>query len=252
MPESQFSSQALKPFFLAVAALALLCGGLGLLLSVSDTLPWPIRLTIYGATLFVAMTIGAWMWARAVVERAALRQQVDSLEHVDQLTKLPNRTLFFDRHELVHSNARRYRRRYALLFVNLDGFKAINERFGHAVGDELLIRIARLLTHSLRKSDTIARLGGDEFAVLLSEISDHEAALVLGRKVVAAIRAPLRLSVGEIEIGASVGVAIFPEHGDDARLLLNLADQALNRAKSQGNVCIEAQPETVAAPSATV
>lgn len=193
-----------------------------------------VRLWLFALTFFVLMAVGAWFLADARVKWRRERKRAQELANFDAVTELPNRALFFDRLERVHLHSARYRRRYGLILLDLDGFGEVNDKFGYSDGDRLLVRVGRMLTNSLRDSDTVARIGGDEFAVLLSEVNGVEAAMMLGRKVVAAVGAPIRLSSGEAEITASVGVAVFPEHAGSVDDLLRAADEAMDRAKREG------------------
>ncbi|WP_328984315.1 GGDEF domain-containing protein [Thiorhodovibrio winogradskyi] len=193
-----------------------------------------IRLWFFSLTFFVLMAVGAWFFADARVKWRREQKRVQELANFDPVTELPNRALFFDRLERIHLHSARYRRRYGLILLDLDGFGEVNEKFGYNDGDRLLVRVGRMLTNSLRTSDTVARVGGDEFAVLLSEVNGVEAAMMLGRKVVGAMAAPIRLSSGEAEITASVGVAVFPEHAGSVDDMLRAADEAMDRAKREG------------------
>jgi diguanylate cyclase (GGDEF)-like protein len=192
------------------------------------------RLGVWAGILFMLAVIGAWLIVELLGRWQRERQRADELAYFDNLTGLPNRALFFDRFERIHLHSARYRRCYGLLMVNLDGFQAVNETLGHRDGVQLLARIARMLTNSLRLSDTIARVGEDVFAVLLSEVSDIDAAMMLGQKVATALGAPIRLPGGDAEIRASVGVAVFPEHGETREDMLSAADEAMHRAKREG------------------
>ena len=156
------------------------------------------------------------------------------MTNFDPVTELPNRILFFDRLERIHVHSARYRRRYGLVFLDLDGFGEVNDTFGHRDGDLLLTRVGRMLRNSLRVPDTVGRIGGDEFAVLLSEVNGVEAAMMLGRKVAAGVAAPIRLENGEVEITASVGVAVFPDHATSLDEMVRTAYEAMDRAKREG------------------
>jgi diguanylate cyclase (GGDEF)-like protein len=152
----------------------------------------------------------------------------------DALTGLPNRKLFFDRLEASLALSARYARRLALLYLDLDGFKEVNDTMGHEAGDELLKRVGALLAGSVRKSDTVARLGGDEFVVMLNEVTNLGDAALVGEKLVSALRAPIGLKTGPATISASVGVSVYPENGESAELLLQKADQAMYASKHKG------------------
>lgn len=161
--------------------------------------------------------------------------RLDFLAHHDALTGLPNRLLLFDRIEHGIDAARRGRCAMALLMLDLDHFKDVNDGFGHLAGDELLQLVARRLTARLRGVDTVTRLGGDEFAVLLEGIARPRDAALVAKKIVDALAEPWRLSnSAEVRVGVSVGISLFPEHGGSAEELLARADAALYRAKTEG------------------
>ncbi|EIC20545.1 GGDEF domain-containing protein [Thiorhodovibrio frisius] len=193
-----------------------------------------MRLWLFALTFFVLMGVAAWFLTDARVKWRREQKRAQELANFDTVTELPNRALFFDRLERIHLHSARYRRRYGLILLDLDGFGEVNDKFGYSDGDRLLVRVGRMLTNSLRNSDTVARVGGDEFAVLLSEVNGVEAAMTLGRKVVGAVAAPIRLSSGEAEITASVGVAVFPEHASSVDDMLRAANEAMDRAKREG------------------
>jgi len=194
-----------------------------------------------GAGLFILISFGSWQLALAITKRRVYQAQLIELAHYDSLTSLPNRKLFFDRLAENISHARRHERRLGLLYVDLDGFKGINDTMGHNAGDELLINVGSVLVKNLRKADTVGRLGGDEFAVILSEINDPEDVKRVGEKIVAAIRQPFRLESGIARIGASVGAAVFPDHESSMEQLIKQADSAMYMAKSGGkNTCVMA------------
>lgn len=158
----------------------------------------------------------------------------------DPLTGVPNRVLFMDRLDHALERSRRHSRPCALLYIDIDGFKPVNDRHGHPAGDLLLKSIATRMMERLRKSDTFARLGGDEFALIMEEQVDVPAAAVrAGEELGEIIRQPYELSAGlTVEIGASIGVACYPEHGagaaDEREALIVAADAAMYRAKKGG------------------
>lgn len=149
----------------------------------------------------------------------------------DILTDLPNRGLFSDRLQLALSQARRYQRNLALLYIDLDRFKAVNDALGHAAGDELLIEAAQRMTACIRESDTLARLGGDEFAAILSDVAGLAEVDEIATRLIAVLAEPFRLSAGKAEISGSIGVAIYPLHGGDSEQLKRNADLALYDVK---------------------
>ena len=152
----------------------------------------------------------------------------------DALTGLPNRILFLDRLEHAIDQARREGRRISVLFLDLDRFKVVNDSLGHAAGDQLLQAAAGRLQGLLRKSDTVARLGGDEFTVLLEDPVLVADALGVSHKIVEALATPFNLGGQEVHVGASVGVAFYPDHAGEPERLLKLADMAMYRAKNNG------------------
>ena len=152
----------------------------------------------------------------------------------DMLTGLPNRTLLFDRVRQALARARRERTRCALMFLDLDKFKHVNDSLGHEMGDEVLIEAAQRLRGVLRESDTVARLGGDEFVVLLPAIAADDDAGMVAEKIRHAISRPFELSGHTLNLSTSIGIAIFPAHGGDEHTLVNSADAAMYAAKQHG------------------
>ncbi len=156
----------------------------------------------------------------------------------DDLTGLPNRTLLHDR--LTHglAQARRHGWGMAVLFIDLNGFKQINDRHGHQIGDQLLAMIAQRMNDNIRSEDTIGRFGGDEFVYLLMEINSGRDVTPIVRKLIANLHAPVDIVEHKrslaIAVRASVGIALFPKHGQNAEALLKKADKAMYRAKRQG------------------
>jgi diguanylate cyclase (GGDEF)-like protein/PAS domain S-box-containing protein len=160
--------------------------------------------------------------------------ELEQLAHYDPLTGLPNRILFRDRLAQAMGQARRGGRKLALLCVDLDGFKPVNDAMGHAAGDALLAAVAERLRSSLRTSDTVARLAGDEFTVLLTEIAGPNDVALVCRKILDILVAPFTLAWRDVHVSASIGVATFPEDGVEVDLLLANADAAMYRAKEAG------------------
>jgi diguanylate cyclase (GGDEF)-like protein len=173
---------------------------------------------------------------KADTEKSALMEQLEHQARHDALTGLPNRALFADRLERTVRAAARYGRELAVLFVDLDGFKLVNDTLGHHAGDALLIEVSRRLEYAVRESDTVARMGGDEFTIVLSEVlSSADAARVAGR-IVHSLEAPMKLPGSDtlVNVTASVGVSVYPRDGLDAETLSKHADLALYRAKEEG------------------
>lgn len=156
------------------------------------------------------------------------------LANFDALTGLPNRALLFDRIRGTLAIARRHKSRAALLFVDLDRFKGVNDAYGHREGDTLLVDASRRIVGCLRESDTVARIGGDEFVAVLGFASgEHEVAEV-ARKIIAAVGKPFQIGANSHHIGASIGIAIYPDDGEDEETLLRHADAAMYKAKQSG------------------
>ena len=171
---------------------------------------------------------------RDITERAQAEEQIRHLAYHDPLTELPNRLLFRDRLNVALSQAQRQRAHLAVLFLDLDRFKIINDSLGHNVGDSLLQAAARRLVSSVRETDTVARLSGDEFTILLTEIGSTSDAIRIARKVLEAIRQPFSLAKREISVTTSIGVAVYPDDGNHADMLLKNADTAMYQAKENG------------------
>ena len=161
-------------------------------------------------------------------------EQIAHLAYHDPLTDLPNRTLLLDRMAHAIKGAARDNHRMGVLFIDLDGFKAINDTLGHHVGDQLLKDVAISLTSCVRNSDTVARIGGDEFVVLMECIDNAEECSVLADKLLLKLSLEATAGDSKIRIGTSVGIAIYPDNGTDAATLLQRADVALYEAKSAG------------------
>ena len=172
--------------------------------------------------------------ARAIDEVERQRDQLEILATHDQLTGLPLKRLATDRFQMAASHAVRTKKCVALLFIDLDAFKAINDSLGHAAGDVVLKEVALRLVEALRESDTAARVGGDEFMVILSGIEAPEAAYKVGEKLVQRIAEPIEYQGQTVQVGASIGVALFPEHGNDLETLRQQADAAMYAVKRRG------------------
>jgi diguanylate cyclase len=175
--------------------------------------------------------------ARAAKHAESLQTANEQLRNIalyDILTGLPNRLLFEDRMEQAMVRSGRSGKPCALMFVDLDKFKPVNDSFGHRVGDELLKAVAGRLTNCVRKEDTVARAGGDEFIVALSELAKGEDAAVIGRKILQQLSQPFTVERHRLEISCSIGISVFPEDGKTLLELLNNADMAMYHAKKAG------------------
>jgi diguanylate cyclase (GGDEF)-like protein/PAS domain S-box-containing protein len=170
-----------------------------------------------------------------ITERKRQESLITYQAHHDALTGLPNRTLFRDRVEQALSISRRHDHQdAAVMFLDLDRFKLVNDTFGHDVGDLLLREVARRLRGAVRESDTVARLGGDEFTVLLPELAGAEGAAAVADKILEATREPCHIAGHELFITTSIGIALYPRDGTDVDSLMKRADEAMYRVKAQG------------------
>jgi diguanylate cyclase (GGDEF)-like protein/PAS domain S-box-containing protein len=160
--------------------------------------------------------------------------EMSQLAQHDPLTGLPNRVLLNDRLLQAISLAMRQDKQLAVMFVDLDGFKRINDSLGHDLGDKLLQSVAKRLVNCVRRTDTVSRLGGDEFVVLLSQVEHEEDAATSARKILRTLAAPHRIDYKNLDISASIGVSTYPSDGSDAENLLNKADTAMYEAKKRG------------------
>ncbi len=177
---------------------------------------------------------GAVMVFRDMSTARALSHRMSYLAQHDSLTELPNRVLLNDRLGHAISLAQRRRRKMAVLFLDIDRFKHINDSLGHEMGDRLLQSVAQRLLGCVRRSDTVSRQGGDEFVILLSEVTQAQDAAVSAEKMLQALNAPHRIGQHELRVTASIGIVVYPEDGTDAEVLMKHADFAMYHAKEQG------------------
>jgi diguanylate cyclase (GGDEF)-like protein len=194
--------------------------------------------------LFAGMAQSVWtarseLEARVAERTAALQQSQARLQHMaqhDSLTGLANRALFSDRLQLALTAARRDQTHLALLFLDLDHFKPVNDDYGHAIGDELLKVVAQRMLSCVRESDTVARIGGDEFVLLLRSVTDDAGQMASGvaEKIREALARIFEIEGKNLQISCSIGIAIFPDHGSDDIVLASHADQAMYLAKQAG------------------
>lgn len=155
----------------------------------------------------------------------------------DSLTGLPNRRMFFDRLQEEIKKSARQKNMFALMFIDLDGFKEVNDVFGHQAGDDLLKAVTQRVSDSMRASDTFARLGGDEFTIILSNIEQMDTTSIVAEKILSAISKPFELLTGVVNISASIGVSIYPVNGMTSDKLISIADSAMYDAKFKGKNC---------------
>ena len=177
-----------------------------------------------------------------------LLAEASSAAQYDQLTGLPNRKLLLDRLQQGILDAKRHQQQLAMLYLDLDGFKPVNDTFGHAAGDELLIQISQAITEQIREGDTLARIGGDEFVLLLKDVHG-EGSLQTGvervaQQIIERLGESFELTNAEVEVGASIGIALYPQDAEDGDALMQNADMAMYRAKNNGRnqlVCYQAE-----------
>ena len=188
----------------------------------------------------ISLLLGLLTWV-FLDDRARALQAADQamrLALYDALTGLPNRKLMQERLTQAIAKARRDHDMVALLFIDLDKFKPVNDEYGHAIGDLLLKDVAERLHHCMRASDTVARIGGDEFVALLTQADGKRGAGIAADKILHALTQPFDVSGHRLEIAASIGVALYPEHGEDLNTLLKSADMAMYAAKNSGRSTI--------------
>jgi diguanylate cyclase (GGDEF)-like protein/PAS domain S-box-containing protein len=176
---------------------------------------------------------------RDISERKKAEQQIVYLTQHCPLTDLPNRLLFGDRLKQAILTAKRSRTKFGLLFVDIDGFKPVNDRYGHAIGDMLLQRIGKRMKQCIRESDTIARIGGDEFVAILPDVNEAEDAISIAEKLRQSIEEPFAVENCILEVSASIGVALYPDDGLDEETLQVNADRAMYKAKKRGGNAVE-------------
>jgi len=178
--------------------------------------------------------IGALGINRDITNRIAETERLDKMAHYDQLTQIPNRYLLLDRITHLIEQAERHNSEFALLYIDLDKFKEINDSKGHAFGDRILKEVANCLKQSIRNSDTVARIGGDEFVVLLEEITDKNDISMIAKVLIDELHKPFTINQEDYEISGSIGIAIYPADGNNTDELLASADKAMYKAKENG------------------
>jgi len=197
-----------------------------------DGRPFPMELTVTeikqgGTHLFTGML-------RDISEQKLAIKRIEQLAHYDELTHLPNRSLFYDRLGQAITMAKRSKIRVTLMYIDLDGFKHVNDTMGHHAGDLLLEQVAARLRLCVRESDTLARLGGDEFTILLNDTHERVDVTMVAKKIIESIGQPFELAGGTAKIGASIGIASYPDDASTSGTLLIVADKAMYVAKAAG------------------
>ncbi|SDZ80974.1 diguanylate cyclase (GGDEF) domain-containing protein [Desulfuromusa kysingii] len=202
------------------------------LAAIKSPLLWQI-LWLGGGVLIIIM-VGSWFLAQSMTRRKFYQEKLFAMAHYDLLTGLPNRALLFEHLQQVLYRCQRYQRKAAVMYMDLDGFKAVNDTLGHDAGDDLLVAVGERIKAKCRASDTVARLGGDEFAVLLPEIQDISGVQLLAEKILKTFQDPFILKKSEAHIGVSIGISIYPENGTSLEGLLDAADKAMYSSKNKG------------------
>lgn len=198
----------------------------------------PAVLAWAGCGFSIFLSLLTWLLVRDRARALDYAQRMLNLSSYDQLTQLPNRTLFADRFQQALANAKRNHLRFAVMFVDLDKFKPVNDRYGHAVGDLLLQGVAARLKACLRESDTAARIGGDEFVVLLFTVQQERDAMQVAEKILHSLNEPYQIAGHHLTVSASIGVAIYPIHGASLDELTRNADTAMYAVKESGRCSI--------------
>jgi diguanylate cyclase (GGDEF)-like protein/PAS domain S-box-containing protein len=194
----------------------------------------PVEYTVSTVRDRAGMAVGSVFVLRDMTETRALAEKLAHMAQHDALTGLPNRLLLADRIKTAIAIAPRHDSNPGLLFLDLDGFKHVNDTLGHGVGDKLLQSVAERLSACVRASDTVSRLGGDEFVVLLAEIAHPEDAAIAAGRMLQAVSAPHLIDQHELHVGTSIGVSLYPSDGSDAETLIKNADTAMYQAKANG------------------
>ena len=174
------------------------------------------------------------VWVQDITERKQMEDTIRQMAYYDSLTGLPNRNLLNDRLAVALANASRNNHKVAILFLDLDHFKTINDSLGHEAGDQLLQQVSLRIKEVLRKQDTIARMGGDEFIILIPGLTDTDHTARLAEKILDAVTPVLKIGDNELYIGCSIGISIFPDDGMEIKTLLKNSDLAMYRAKEKG------------------
>jgi len=169
------------------------------------------------------------------IQRKQVEEKLKFLSLYDSLTRLPNRALFYDRMKQEIAYAKRERKKFSVMFLDLDNFKEVNDKFGHDIGDQLLQGVAKRFSKLLRKTDTICRLGGDEFIILLPRLAQpRENTVDVVRKIFSSLSEPFLIGENQIYINTSIGIALYPDDGEKEEILIKSADKAMYMAKKEG------------------
>ncbi len=169
-----------------------------------------------------------------ITERKQLEDQINHMATHDMLTDIPNRVLLMDRIDLALARARRDKTKVAVLFLDLDNFKPVNDLMGHMAGDQILIRMAERMTSCLRETDTVARFGGDEFAIVMTDVTNTNDVTNMAESLNKVLTEPIKVGGSETSLGASIGISLYPDHAQTSEELLSMADEAMYAVKKKG------------------
>ncbi|KPK26859.1 MAG: hypothetical protein AMJ61_07725 [Desulfobacterales bacterium SG8_35_2] len=171
---------------------------------------------------------------KSLNEMMKYKAKLEVIALYDTLTGLPNRRLFFDRLNMTLERNHRHKGMFSLFYLDLDGLKKVNDTLGHEAGDEVICTASQRLNNAIRKSDTVARIGGDEFAIIVDQIKSVEEAEIAVKKIVASFAKPIQLSAGNVNVGVSIGISLFPVDSNEADELIRLADNSMYTSKNLG------------------
>jgi diguanylate cyclase (GGDEF)-like protein/PAS domain S-box-containing protein len=194
----------------------------------------PLRVTMEPICAKNGLVSMLLVHTHSIREHVLIREALERRAHYDALTGLPNRILFTDRLQQSLARARRECRMAAICYLDLDGFKAVNDQMGHAAGDQLLVEIASRLLDAVRGGDTVARVGGDEFILILGNIESQREIDVAMERVIETVAQPVTADAQQALVTVSIGIALFPQHSEDADILVRFADMAMYVAKQSG------------------
>jgi diguanylate cyclase (GGDEF)-like protein len=181
-----------------------------------------------------ACIAGAVLVVDDVTEQVASEQRIRQMAFFDHLTGLPNRLLLQDRLQQAIASAARSEKKAGVMFIDLDRFKEVNDLHGHDVGDDVLREVVKRISSCLRRNDTLSRYGGDEFVVVLQTIADRDEASLIAERILDVQTSPIVAGERSLSIGSSIGIAVFPDDGQDGEVLLRAADEAMYQAKRRG------------------
>jgi diguanylate cyclase len=197
----------------------------------------PIVSTLVFLGIFLGFIYQNRVRERLLVQLFSSQSALTELANNDALTGLPNRRLLEDRMAQALKEASRAQQMVAVLFLDLDYFKVVNDTHGHLIGDQLLKNVGERLISLLRAQDTVARIGGDEFVVLLPKIKNEQQLIATAEKVISELSQPFHVAGHALLVGVSIGIALYPQHGDNPSHLIKLADDAMYVAKRLGRNC---------------